>query len=58
MKTILEHKNTGVRFEFVNEYKPQFSGVVFVNLKNLKSGRVESFVKSTYLYFFTIVKRY
>jgi hypothetical protein len=50
--TILKHRS-GVLFEFIEEFQPQFSGHSFVRLLNLKSGKQESFLSHTYKQFFT-----
>jgi 3'-phosphoadenosine 5'-phosphosulfate sulfotransferase (PAPS reductase)/FAD synthetase len=50
---ILIHNNTGREFEFVKEYKPQFSNKYFVRLLNLKTNRIEEFQADTYLKYFT-----
>lgn len=50
----LIHKTSRTQFEYVDEFIPQFTNVLFVRLKNLKTGKVECFQKSTYLQFFEI----
>lgn len=50
--TILTHKNTGVRFEYLGEFIPQFTRQIFVELLNLKSGKIERFQKCTYKNYF------
>ena len=53
---ILLHKAALVKFQYIREFKPQFTNVQFVTLLNLKTGKHESFQKSTYLDYFTIVE--
>lgn len=53
MQKFLLHTTSGVTFEYQNEFKPQFSKDVFVKLLNYKSGKIESFLKATYLKYFT-----
>lgn len=50
--TILIHKNSCVKFEYIGEFKPQFTNQIFVELLNLKTGKKESFQKNTYLKYF------
>jgi hypothetical protein len=53
---ILYHQNSGVSFKYLGDFKPQFSTEKFVELLNLKSGKVERFMKKTYLQYFKIVE--
>lgn len=52
----LYHQNSGVSFKYLGEIKPQFGTEKFVELLNLKSGKVERFMKRTYLQYFKIVE--
>ena len=52
-ETILKHKS-GVRFQYVETIKQQFSEQAFVKLLNLKSGKHEFFMANTYKQFFTV----
>lgn len=45
----LQHVNSMVTFEFIEEYKPQFTNIIYVRLLNLKTNKEESFMKSTYM---------
>lgn len=49
---ILIHKNSLTEWLFLDEFKPQFSTASFVRLKNVKSGKIESFNASTYKHYF------
>ena len=51
---ILIHNNTGVEFQFIKEYKPQFCHDYIVRLLNLKSKKIEEFYANTYKQYFTI----
>jgi hypothetical protein len=51
-ETVLKHKS-GVKFKYVETFTPQFSQQAFVKLLNLKSGKHERFMASTYKQFFT-----
>ena len=53
-ETILKHKS-GVKFQYVETFTPQFSEQAFVKLLNLKSGKHECFMANTYKQFFTEV---
>ena len=50
--TILKHKS-GVKFQYIETIKQQFSEQAFVKLLNLKSGKHEFFMANTYKQFFT-----
>lgn len=52
---ILLHKTSQRKFEYVNEYIPQFTNVIHVRLKNLTTNNIEIFYKVTYLKFFTVI---
>jgi len=52
--TLLKHKS-GVKFQYICDFKPQFSSTVFAKLVNLKSGKVECFNANTYLKFFKVI---
>ena len=52
MKNLLLHEKSQTKWIFVNEYKPQFSNVSFVNLQNIETGKTQSFNASTYQLFF------
>lgn len=47
----LYRQNSGVLFKYLGDFKPQF-----VELLNLKSGKVERFMKRTYLKYFKIME--
>lgn len=49
---LLKHRS-GVLFQYVEEFEPQFTGLRFVKLLNLKSGKHECFLADTYQHFFT-----
>ena len=49
---ILKHKS-GVKFQYIETIKQQFSEQAFVKLLNLKSGKNEFFMANTYKQFFT-----
>ena len=49
------HENSQTIWEYVNEVTPKFSSITFVNLRNVKTGKIEAFNKSTYLYFFKTI---
>ena len=51
-ETILKHKS-GVKFQYIETIKQQFSEQAFVKLLNLKSGKHEFFMANTYKQFFT-----
>jgi len=51
--TILKHKS-GVKFQYIETIKQQFSEQAFVKLLNLKSGKHEFFMANTYKQFFTV----
>jgi hypothetical protein len=51
-ETMLKHKS-GVKFQYVETFTPQFSKQAFVKLLNLKSGKHECFMANTYKQFFT-----
>jgi len=51
----LLHKTSQRKFEYVNEYIPQFTNVTHVRLRNILTDKIEIFYKDTYLKFFTIV---
>lgn len=52
----LIHKKSGIEFEFIKEFKLQFSNIYFVRLKNLKTGKFENFIKDEYLKHFYLKK--
>lgn len=52
---LLKHKS-GVKFQYVCSFRPQFSRETFVKLFNLKSGKTESFLASTYRNFFKVIE--
>ena len=51
-ETILKHRS-GVKFQYIETIKQQFSEQAFVKLLNLKSGKHEFFMANTYKQFFT-----
>ena len=51
-ETMLKHKS-GVKFQYIETIKQQFSEQAFVKLLNLKSGKHEFFMANTYKQFFT-----
>lgn len=53
---LLQHKS-GVKFQYICSYQPQFSSQRFVKLFNWKSGKSESFLASTYRQFFKIIEQ-
>lgn len=53
--TRLFHTKSRVEFEYTGEFKPQFTNQVFVELINLKTGKPETFQKSTYLQYFELL---
>lgn len=46
--------NSGCIFEYISESR-NYSGLILVNLRNEISGRIESFNKATYKYFFKVI---
>lgn len=52
---ILLHKTSQRKFEYMNEFAPQFSNVIHVRLRNILTDKIEIFYKDTYLKFFIIV---
>lgn len=53
---LLRHKSTGVYFEYIRTFLPQFSTQKFVELKNCRSSKVERFTADTYMRYFEIVE--
>lgn len=49
----LTHNTTQRKFIYIGEHKPQFTNVIYVKLRNQKTGLIEQFTKDTYLNFFT-----
>ena len=52
----IKHINSGVYFEYIRTFLPQFSTQKFVELLNLKSNKVERFTENTYMNYFEIVE--
>lgn len=55
MQTLI-HKTSQRKFEYVNEFIPQFTNVIYVRLRNILTDKIEIFYKDTYLNFFEVVK--
>lgn len=53
---LLRHISTGVYFEYIRTYLPQFTRQKFVELKNCKTLKVERFPENTYMNYFEIVE--
>ena len=53
---LLQHKS-GVKFQYICSYQPQFSRHTFVKLFNWKSCKEESFLASTYRQFFKVIEQ-
>lgn len=54
---LLRHIQTGVYFEYIRTFLPQFTRQKFVELKNCKSSKVERFTENTYMRYFEIVEK-